>query len=417
MRRLASIPAVLIVVFANTFAATAADWPQFLGSDRNGISNETKLVDTFPESGPPVLWRTPVGIGMANVAVSEGRVYTLFQDAANQFVVALAEEGGKEVWKTSISSKYENGQGNGPRATPTVHGGTVYALTGEGVLCALEAASGKRLWTTDTMADLKAKPAEYGMASSPLVVGDLVIVQVGSANGAVAAYRRTDGSRQWAAGGGSAGYSSPVLMTLAGTPQVVAFVGAAVLGIAPESGTLLWTYQYETDYDCNTATPVQLDDSSLLVSAGENHGSTILKIEKSGTDFSATGSWSSLGKSSVLRAEWQTPVLHNGYLFGLDNMGSAGPITNLVCVRVADGESVWSKPRFGKSNLTLADGKLFISTMKGELILVKASTDGFEEVSRAQILEKMTRQAPVIANGRLYLRDDSEVVCLDVRKK
>ncbi|APZ93876.1 PQQ-binding-like beta-propeller repeat protein [Fuerstiella marisgermanici] len=406
----------LAVILASA-AAQSADWPQFLGPNRNGISSETNLIDAFPDTGPKILWRSSLGVGMANVAVVNGKVFTLYQDDSSQYAVALDEETGDQVWRTSVAPKYNNGQGNGPRATPTVHDGTVFVFSGEGVLAALSAASGDQLWSVDTVSSLKAKPADYGMASSPLIAGDAVIVQVGSKQGAVAAYNRNDGKLIWTAGSGAAGYSSPVVLTLAGKQQVVAFVGASVLGIDPDSGDLLWSYDYETEYACNTASPVQLDKSSLLISAGENHGSTILKIESAADGFTAASAWSSLGNSSVLRAEWQTPILHDGHLFAMDNIGSAGPITNLVCVRIADGEQVWMKPRFGKSNLTMADGKLFISTAKGELVLVKATPSGFEEVSRAEVLQKMTRQAPVIANGRLYLRDDREVVCLDVRKR
>ena len=132
--------------------------------------------------------------------------------------------------------------------------------------------------------------------------------------------------------------------------------------------------------------------------------------------MTAQAIWESIGRTSVLRAEWQTPVLLDGYLYGMDNVGSAGPVTNLVCVRAEDGEQMWNQRRFGKSNLVAADGKLFISTMKGELVLVKASPKAFTEVSRATILSQQTRQAPVIANGMLYLRDNTEIVCLKIKK-
>jgi outer membrane protein assembly factor BamB len=140
----------------------------------------------------------------------------------------------------------------------------------------------------------------------------------------------------------------------------------------------------------------------------------ILQLTRSGDAFEAKPVWSSLGKDSQLRAEWQTPVVHNGHLYGLDNSGSAGPITNLVCIRLSDRKTVWQKPRFGKSNLILADGRLWITTMKGELVLVEASDREYRELGRAVVLET-TRQAPSLADGRLYVRDDQHVICLDVR--
>ncbi|MFT5466414.1 MAG: outer membrane protein assembly factor BamB [Verrucomicrobiales bacterium] len=413
MTRRFTLSSILITLLSPCLVS-ADDWPQFLGPNRNGISLETGLIDSFPESGPEVIWRKSLGVGMSSIAIADGLAYTVFQDSVGQYVVALDEISGEQKWQTKLGSSYSNSMGSGPRATPTIQGDKLYAFTGEGILCALNAKNGDLLWTVNTPDDVSAKPAEYGMASSPLVVGDAVVVQVGARNAAVVAYDRGDGTRLWAAGSGAAGYSSPVLMNLAGKEQIVAFVGAAALGIDPESGAELWKVNYVTDYNCNTACPVQLDDSSLLISAGEKHGSTVLKIKRSGQGFEAETGWSSLGGSSVLRAEWQTPALIGGYLFALDNIGSAGPVTNLVCVRAEDGNQMWAQPKFGKSNLTMADGKLFLSTMRGELVLVKASTEGFEEVSRAKVLQMQTRQAPVIANGKLYLRDDNEVVCLKV---
>jgi len=407
---------VSFVVLATGAYAVAEDWPQFLGANRNGVSTETGLIAAFPKEGADILWRQPVGVGMSNVAVAGDLVYTLFQDAEQQYIIALNVETGKEKWKVAVAPAYENAMGNGPRATPTVHDETVFGFTGEGVLFAVGAKSGALKWKSNAPKELVCKPSEYGMASSPLVHGTKIIVQVGSHRGAVAAFDQASGRMVWAAGEGRAGYSSPMIATLAGREQIVAFIGEDVLGIDPVKGDVLWSYEYKTDYDCNTATPVALDGSTLLISAGENHGSTILKITNAADAFAAEAVWESHGDDSVLRAEWQTPVVFDGHLYALDNKGSAGPITNLVCIRLKDHEQVWSQPRFGKSNLTLADGKLFVSTMRGELVIVNATPEAFEELSRTIVLET-TRQAPVIANGRLYLRDDKEVVCLDVRAR
>jgi outer membrane protein assembly factor BamB len=409
------LAATLLLAMGWCSCTFADDWPQFLGPQRNGQSAETGLTDTFAASGPKVVWRTALGVSMSGIAVSDGVAFTLFQDDASQFAVALNAETGDEKWRTRLAPAYENAMGNGPRATPTIAAGVAYVYTGEGILAALKCDSGETLWSVNCPKSLGGKPAEYGVACSPLVVGDAVVVQVGSARASVAAFDIGSGKLKWSAGSGTAGYSSPALVPVNGKQQLVAFVGADVLGIAPETGDVLWSYPYQTDYDCNTATAVALGDGQVLVSSGENHGTTILK------PASAKGAapevvWQSLGRSSLLRAEWQTPVVIDGYLYGLDNVGSAGPITNLVCLNLADRSHAWRQDRFGKSNLTAADGKLFISTMKGELVIVSATADGFHETARASVLG-MTRQAPVIANGRLYLRDDAEVVCIDVRAK
>jgi outer membrane protein assembly factor BamB len=155
---------------------------------------------------------------------------------------------------------------------------------------------------------------------------------------------------------------------------------------------------------------------NAFISSGENHGSAMLSLRPQGDRFEVGTVWKSQGGQSVLRNEWQTSILLDGYLYGMDNVGGAGPITHLACINAATGERAWQVPRFGKGNLIAADGKLFISTMKGELVIATASPKEYLELGRAEILGS-TRQAPALADGLLYLRDDAEIVCLDVRKK
>ena len=396
--------------------ANGDDWAQFLGPQRNGTSAEKNLIDTWPAGGPKIAWRTPLGVSMSGVAVSNGAAFTMFQDDASQFVVCLNSADGKERWRTPVAPMYENAMGHGPRATPTVADEHVFAFTGEGILAALKLDDGKLLWSVNVPKTLKGKPNEYGVSCSPMATDGLVVVHSGTDSGAVAAFKIADGKLAWQAGKGNAGYSSPVLMTLGGVTQIVSLTGAVAMGIEPATGKSLWSFPYPTEYDCNTASPVQLDDHHVLISAGENHGSVILALQAGKNGMTAESVWSSLGKDSQLRAEWQTPVIHDGHLYGLDNQGSAGPITSLVCVRLKDHKTMWQKSRFGKSNLILADGKLFLTTMEGEVVIVEASPKEFHELGRATIMET-TRQAPAIANGHLFVRDDKDVICINVKSK
>lgn len=393
------------------------DWSQFLGPNRNGVSSETGLISKWPESGPKLLWKAPLGVGMSSIAVVGDHAFTMFQDDASQYVIALNVADGTVLWKTPIAPAYSNAMGHGPRATPTVFRDRVFVFSGEGVLACLKKADGKLSWKVDVPLELDGKPSEYGMSCSPLVVGETVIVQSGTQQAAVAAFRVSDGQLAWKAGHGTAGYSSPVFMMLNDAPTVVAFVGAGVLGIDPATGSVRWSFDYATDYDCNTASPVQLSASTFLISAGENHGSTILGVSgDASAGQTVTPVWESLAKDSQLRAEWQTPVIYDGHLYALDNIGSAGPITNLVCIRLSDMKTMWQQNRFGKSNLTLADGKLFIANMKGEAIIVRATPSAFVELGKAALIET-TRQAPVVSNGRLFLRDDQVIVCVDIASR
>ncbi len=394
----------------------AEDWTQFLGTNRNGVSSEKNLIGEWPSDGPKIAWRTPLGVSMSSVVVSDGQAFTLFQDESDLYVVALNAADGKEIWRTKFAAAYENAMGNGPRATPTVADGILFVFTGEGILAAFNLKDGKELWKVNVPSTLKGEASEYGMSCSPLVVGKMVIVHTGNPDAAVVAFDAKAGKTLWKSATGKAGYSSPVLMTVAGKEQIVTLTADGAFGLEAADGQVLWKFPFPTEYDCNTACPVQLGPSEVLISAGENHGAAALQIKKTGESFSAEEVWSSYGKDSQLRAEWQTPVIHDGHLYGLDNSGSAGPITNLVCIRLKDHKTVWQKVRFGKSNVILADGKLFLTTLNGEVVIVNASPKEFKELGRATIMET-TRQAPTLSNGFLFVRDDKEVICIDVRKK
>jgi len=407
---------IALVVFASVGAslATGADWPQFLGPNRNGVSAETGLVDSFPKSGPKEIWRAKGGVGMSGMAISGGRALTLIQKEGQQWLIALDAATGKSLWQTPLAAEYENQMGNGPRATPTIVADKVFVYTGEGILSAHNFSDGKQLWSHNVVKDHGGEPADYGMACSPLVVGKLVVVTAGAPKAAVVAYDAASGKEAWAVGDELSGYSSPALLEAGGKKQIVAYTGSAILGVEPEDGKRLWRYEYETDFGCNIATPLAVE-GNVFCSSGENHGSVLLSLKPNGTTFTAKSVWESQGPSSVLRAEWQTPILVDGYLYGFDNVGSAGPVTHLTCVEAATGKRMWQQPRFGKGNLIYADGKLFLTTMKGELIIARAIPKAYEELGRATILGQ-TRQAPALSDGRIYLRDDKEIVCVEASK-
>lgn len=394
--------------------ATADDWPQFLGPRRNGISSESGLIDSFPSSGPKELWRVAGGVGMSGIAVVGDTVVTLAQDDNEQFVLAVNAATGDTIWKSPIAAAYRNPMGDGPRAAPSISGGKVFVYSGEGILAALSLKDGRLLWKRHPVVEFGGKPAEYGMACSPLMLDEgLVAVTIGAPDATVAGFNAETGETVWKLSqpGDTAGYSSPALVQVNKGEQLVVYGGKAALGIQPGTGKLLWRYPYETDYDCNIATPLG-DGKHVFLSSGESHGSLMLKF--SGTGDPAVA-WESHGVGSVMRNEWQTSILHDGYLYGFDNVGSAGPVTNFACVKALTGEQVWLERRFGKGNLIAADGKLWMTTMAGELVLVKISPEGFQELSRAEVMQT-TRQAPALSSKRLFVRDNAEIICFDVAK-
>ena len=409
---------VLLTAAATAFAqadAVKGEWPQFLGPNRNGLSGETGLLTEWPAEGPKVVWRVPGGVGMSGFAISRGRAVTLVQRDGKQWVVGLDAKTGATQWQTPVAPIYKNGMGNGPRATPAIAGDSVFVFTGEGILAALNFADGKPVWSHNVVGELKGAIAEYGMASSPLVVGANVVVTAGAPGASVVAYDTKSGKLAWKSGDDAAGYSSPALLELSGRKQLVVFNGEAIVGLVPDTGAALWRYPYETNFNCNIVTPLAFKDQ-VFISSGENHGCVMLSFKKSGDKISVGEAWSSQGSQSVLRNEWQTSILSDGYLYGFDNVGAAGPVTHLNCVNAETGKRVWQKTRFGKGNLIAADGKLFISTMNGDLVAVRITPTAFEEIGRTPLIGP-TRQAPALSNGLLYLRDDEEIVCVDVRGK
>lgn len=393
-----------------------AAWPQFLGPDRNGISREAGLIADWPADGPPEVWRTAGGQGMSGLAISAGRLLTLVQKSGRQWVVCHDSKTGASNWELDLAPAYRNPMGDGPRGTPAISGDIACVFTGEGILAAINVTAGRVVWKKDVLEELGGKPAEYGMACSPLMIGDLVVVVLGAPEAAVAAFQIKTGDIAWKAGGNvPAGYSSPALLNVGGREQLVVVHGAGGLGVNPKTGAELWTFPYTTDFNCNIATPLAVD-GGVFLSAGENHGSVLLSLKTKGEKFEPVPVWESHGPASVMRNEWQTSILLDGYLYGFDNVGGAGPITHFNCVNAATGKRQWQQVRFGKGNMIAADGKLFVSTVLGELVVIQANSRKFEELGRKMVVGK-TRQAPVIAGGLLYLRDDHEIVCLDVRKR
>lgn len=394
--------------------ALADEWPQFLGPGRHGISPEKNLVRSWKD-GPKIAWRIPGGVGMSAVAVDKDLAFTMAHRKGKQTLIAIKAKTGDIAWETPVAPEYRNQMGDGTRATPAISDDRVIVFTGEGILAAIGRQDGKIVWSVDTLAEAKAEPADYGMASSPIVIDDKVIIHLGAAEAAVAAYNLKTGKRVWAHGNDPVGYSSPTILELHGEKQLVCFVGGSVMGLDPATGKPRWRYPFETDFGCNIATPIGVD-GGVYISSGENHGGTLLDLEPSAGGFTAKERWTSFGPSSVLRSEWQTPIQIDGYLYGFDNVGGAGPVSHLTCIEAKTGKRAWQKQRFGKGNFIAADGVLYILTIEGQLVTVEVSPKAFTEISRAKLVGK-TRTAPSLANGLLFVRDDKEIVCVDLRNE
>jgi outer membrane protein assembly factor BamB len=390
-------------------AAYAADWPHWLGPQRNGSSPETGLLTKWPKEGPKVLWKVEGGDGYSSVAVANGRAITLVQKNDKEYVFALDAVKGTKLWEKEIGPLFKNGYGNGPRSTPTIDGGLVYAQSVSGPLVCLKADNGDIVWCHDILKDFSVKNINWGLAASPLVEGDLVIAIPGAPGAGAVAYDKKNGELKWKSGGDSAAYASPVPVTVAGKRLVVVFNAFGLVGMEAAGGTEVWRIPWKTGFDCNICTPLLIDDHLLFVTSGEGVGSTLFDLAKGAKPEPV---WQSLGKKGVMTNYWANAVYHQGYLYGLS--GEFDKRIDLNCVDVKTGKLMWSRKDFGKGAITLANGHLWISTKAGDLVLVHCNPKEYLEKARVPGFLGENRTVPTIANGRMYLRDLGHVYCLDI---
>jgi len=401
---------VIALTLTTSFALPmqAADWPQWMGPKRDGVSPETGLLKTWPADGPKVVWKADGGEGYSTLAVVGNRAFTLLQREGSEFAVALDAADGKQIWQTRLGPAYKNNYGNGPRSTPTVDGKLIYVQSVTGPLACLNSDSGDIVWQKHLLKDFKAKNISWGLSASPLIEGDRVIALAGDSGGIVA-FDKATGTLAWKSTSDKAAYSSPIAITSDGRRQVLCFTAPGVVAVAPKDGTELWRIDWPTEYDCNIATPLIIGDT-MFISSGEKNGCALYQL---------TGSvpkliWESKGPDSVMTNYWATSVVHDGHLYGPS--GEFSRPVSLNCVELKSGKLKWSQPNFGLTSVTLADGNLFLVTKKGDLVLAEASPAEYREKGRLTPLGN-NYTAGTVANGRLYVRDERHILCLDLKGK
>jgi outer membrane protein assembly factor BamB len=387
----------------------AADWPQWLGPFRNGSSPETGLLTAWPKQGPKVLWKVEGGEGYSAVVVADGRAVTMVQRGGKEVCIAHDAVKGTKLWEREIGPGFANNFGNGPRSTPSIDGKHIYLQSVNGPTACLKAADGDIVWKVDILQRFKVKNLTWGLSASPLVEGELVYAIPGAPGAGVVAFNKNTGAVAWQAGNDKAAYASPVIAVVDGKKQLIIFNAEAVVGMTPDSGKELWRVPWKTEFDVNICTPLAFGDY-LFVASGEKVGSTMFQF-KGGKPFVL---WESKGKTDqVMTTYWANAVELDGYLYGLS--GEFDKRIDLNCVDAKTGKLMWSEKDFGKAAITLADNHLWMVTKPGNLVLVHANPKGFMEDARAPNFLGENRTTPAIAGGRLYLRDQQHVYCLDIR--
>ncbi len=377
------------------------DWPQWRGPQRDGVSLETSLIKSWPGRGPTEVWRRPIGDGYSGVAVANGRLFTLYQ-SDSEYVVALDAATGREVWEHRIDSAYQDGQGDGPRGTPTYDDGMVYAVGAKGRFVALDATTGKPVWTHDFITDFGAKAPTWGFSTSPLIEGDLVFVEPGGPGGkGLAGFHKKTGELAWSSTSDATAYSSPLAVTIDGVRQVLFFTSRRLVSFSPPRKQPNWDFPWQTSYGVNAATPIFVPPDKVFISTGYGVGSALVRVDPSGGANQVEQIW----KSRVMKNHFNSSVYHQGFLYGFDD-------ATLKCINAENGEMQWQERGFGKGSLLVADGKLVVLSERGLLALAAANPNAFQETARAQILNGRCWTPPTLAHGKLYLRNQSEIACI-----
>jgi outer membrane protein assembly factor BamB len=383
-------------------------WVAFRGPNRDGDYLERPILTSWPSGGLTPLWKQPVGGGYASFAIARGRAFTIEQRRHQEVVAAYDVRSGLELWSHGWNAEFREWMGgDGPRATPTWFDGLVYALGALGELRCLNDRTGRLLWRVNILEDNGAVNLPWGMAASPLVLDDIVIVLPGGPGGrSVVAYDRLTGRRRWSSLDDKQAYSSPMLVTLNGRRQILVVTGTRLVALAPDSGELLWDHPWVTANDINASQPLRVGERRIMVSSGYGHGAAVIEI----TDENGRQSARTVWENTRLKNRFSSSVIHDGYIYGLDE-------TVLTCLDAETGDLKWKAGRYGHGQLLLASGHLVVLSEEGDLALVRATPDRHEEVASFSVLDGKTWNHPALAGGILLVRNLAEMAAFDLRTR
>ncbi|HVS15115.1 MAG TPA: PQQ-binding-like beta-propeller repeat protein [Thermoanaerobaculia bacterium] len=407
-----------------------AAWPQFGGPGRDFVVRDApSLAESWPEGGPPVLWRRPLGTGHSTIVVGDGRLYTLYRAgdgrskggpwADEERVVALDAATGETLWEHADPSAIQDfSRGAGPHATPLLAGGRLFAIGTSKRLLALDAATGELLWSVDLVADLGAPPllvrpiVKSGYASSPIAWRDLVICAVGGPGQSLVALRHRDGSVAWKSGHFLISGSSPLLIDVGGAEeaqrQLVYFAGSLVAGLDPGRGSVLWAHAHDAGNDFNLSLPLwSTEHQTLFLSSGYRAGSRGLRLALEGGVTRVEELWF----DHRTKFQFLNAVRVGDTVYG--TTGESGTAF-LTAIDVATGESRWRHRGLGQATLLAADDKLIALTEDGDLVLLRPGAGEVEELARTSLFDTTSWTAPTLVGATLYARDREEIVALDL---
>ena len=427
---------VLFLIFLPS-SLLAGDWARFLGPNGNGISDETGLIDKWPSKGPPVLWEKQIGTGYGAPGVLGNRLVFHHRIGDNEIVECLAADTGKSLWHFDYPSHFIDpyGYNNGPRSSPVLTSNFCYTFGAEGKLLCLELKTGNPVWQRDTATDFNVPEAFFGVGSTPLVEGGLLVVMVGGQpNAGVVALDLQTGKTVWQSVGQTnwgarlppfekqASYSSPIAVTIHGRRQMLCYMRQGLVSLDPKNGAVNFSYWFRSQVNesVNAMTPVVVDDLIFISGAYYKIGSVLLRVKPDGKSVEEV--W----RGTSLELHWTTPIHRDGYLYAFS--GRNEPDARMRCVEFRTGKLQWDVNEswakystdtpgvYGRGSFILADGKLIALGEGGILGLFKPDPAQPEEICRFQLpqLHHPCWAAPVLSNNKLYLRSEDRLVCVDM---
>lgn len=389
------------------------DWPQWRGLNRDGISIETGILKQWPETGPEVVWRRSIGDGYSGISVSNGKLFTMWEEGKSQFLFCLDPIKGKELWRLKIGDNFKSSWGHGPRSTPVIDNTIVYAISAQGLLHAVNVEIGKVLWTHNLNTEYGGQNLVYGYSSSPLVDGNKLFVEVGGKEEfAFVALNKTTGELLWNSQTDLQSYSSPIAVTMNETRQIVFLSAEGLFSVSPDDGSLYWQYPWNarcpsTGIPVNVNTPVFIAPDKIFISGayGTITGGAIVQSHKNNDQFKPETLWNNGEMKNLINSS----IYIENHIYGFDD-------STLKCIDASTGIEKWKTRGFQRGSLIAVDGHLIVLGERGNLALIEATPLKYKEIARAQIFNSDRNwTAPSMANGKLYLRNHEEIICLNMR--
>lgn len=382
------------------FFFLAADWPQFLGPTRDGVYTANDIAASFPASGPPLVWKKDVGEGFAAPVVAQGKVILFHRVSGREIIEALDANTGKNVWSYEYPTNYKDDFGfdEGPRSAPIVANGVVYAFGAEGVLSAVDLATGKKKWMVGAGQKFGVHKGWFGAAGSPLVEQGKVIVNLGGQNAGIVAFDAATGNVAWKATNDEASYSSGTVATIDGERHAIFLTRAGVVDLDPSSGKVRFSMPFRSrnNASVNAATPLVIGNL-VFVSASYNTGGALLEIH--GSEYKKI--WAN---DDSMSNHYSTCVFRDGVLYGFHGRQEYGQ--SLRAVELKTGKVLWNVDGFGAGTVTLAGDRLLIVRENGQMVLAQASSKTFQPTVQVNLLKAVIRSYPALSDGRIYVRNE-----------